>query len=1308
MSNSGPKHDTDAGKSEPDSPHQRLSSGDLVTLPFSTANPNGSGPASFQPRIGDVLADRFAIQRWLGGGGMGVVFEAWDRLNHRAIAIKTVRHLDGNSLFRFKQEFRQFATVRHRHLVKLYELFSHGEQCFFTMELIEGRDFLAYIRGDGAAASGHLTAGLSGPEESTDHSVAPDHLAVKAGKADQELNRRQNGLPDDAIRRLRLAIVQLAEAIAQIHASGLIHRDIKPSNVLVDQRGHVVLLDFGLAAVSDAAGTNAPTESVPVGTWPYMSPEQVGGQPLGTASDWYSLGVLLFESLTGQLPFRGSLAEVVAAKCHGDAPHPSELHAELPQDLADLSHRLLSRDPNRRPSQAEILSLFGLPDSSVPASDMTLSQAPPLVGREREIADLNAAFEQCLQKKTILVQVSGPSGMGKSAVVRSFLDQLPASPQRIVLTGRCYEQENLPFKAADGLIDSLSRHLNRLAPADVSALLPRDIGSLIDVFPVLGRVAAVANAPQQIHRSSDGHELRRRAFSALRELLARLGDRGTLVVFLDDLQWGDLDSVPLFSALLKASDPPPMMLIVSARSEDASSSLFLQAFSTLVDSCRDHLDVRELPIKPLDAAEAQRLATLLLENCPDREVIAAKVAREGLGSPFFVQELAIQAGKHWLPGKRERAVETSTLDLMLWERFEVLSTGARQLLEMVTVSGQPLLESVARRARTEVSMQVTLDELIQARLARVLKISPLQLPAIDTYHDRVREAILGRLTRNRIQQLHAELASLLEEGTDVDAERMARHCLGAGQPAKAGEYYTIAAKKAAASLAFDRAAFLFDRALELDRSAPRADLLEQMGESLANAGRGRDAGEALCAAAELNSGSKQIDLLCRASEQFLIAGYMDEGLETARRVVNNLHCHFPSSSRSALVSLLTARLRLRLRRLDPAKKAVAPHPLLVRQIDMAWSMGKGLSIVDPILGGVFVARSLLWSLQSGDRRRTARALAFEAAHCSAGGERARPRVRQLLDRSAELKSELDDPYLDAFWLLMRGAASFCFGDWYEARADVDEAETRLRKMCTGVSWELSTAQNFGTFSRHYLGNLAELALHSNRVADAASELGNMYVLASTLGFGKYLVSLGADEPARATQDLDEATRCWTAEGFHIQHMDVYGGQLLTDLYERRVTAAWQRVQETWPILRRSGLLHVDLFWAYNHFLRARAALAAAGRDRPDAALLRLARRDGGRLSRRKTPWIRGMGLLTLANVAIVERKTSVAVEQLTRAAALLGEAKMSLLQHAALVRLEEFVSAPTGNSSDALAVEWLQSTGVKSPEKLSRLFVADW
>src|SRR5262249_3812167 len=157
--------------------------------------------------------------------------------------------------------------------------------------------------------------------------------------------------------RLRSGLRQAVAGIQALHRAGQLHRDIKPANVLVARDGRVLLLDFGMVTYLRLTGSERSISVV--GTPAYMSPEQGSGKPLEAATDWYSFGVMLFESLTGLWPFTGSFIEMMWDKRHKDAPAPRDRVLGVPDDLNALCVDLLQREPSQRPDRDEILNRLG-------------------------------------------------------------------------------------------------------------------------------------------------------------------------------------------------------------------------------------------------------------------------------------------------------------------------------------------------------------------------------------------------------------------------------------------------------------------------------------------------------------------------------------------------------------------------------------------------------------------------------------------------------------------------------------------------------------------------------------------------------------------------------------------------------------------------------------------------------------------------------------------------------------------------------------------------------------------------------------
>src|SRR6185503_12168672 len=225
---------------------------------------------------------RFQVMRRLGEGGMGVVYEVHDRVRDEVVALKTLLRTSAADLYRLKREFRSLADVAHPNLVCLYELFVEDERCFFTMELIRGVSFVDHAR--------------KTPCPSGDRLV-------------------------DALR-------QLVDGVSALHRHGKLHRDIKPSNVLVTPEGRVVILDFGLIA-EQSPQTAGDVSYESGGTPAYMSPEAASGAAPSEASDWYAVGVTLYEALTGRVPVAGSFLDVMLGRAD-DPPSPAQLGADVP------------------------------------------------------------------------------------------------------------------------------------------------------------------------------------------------------------------------------------------------------------------------------------------------------------------------------------------------------------------------------------------------------------------------------------------------------------------------------------------------------------------------------------------------------------------------------------------------------------------------------------------------------------------------------------------------------------------------------------------------------------------------------------------------------------------------------------------------------------------------------------------------------------------------------------------------------------------------------------------------------------------
>jgi eukaryotic-like serine/threonine-protein kinase len=1233
---------------------------------------------SDQARTGQELATATSCQRTqlppltlsgydvlelLGQGGMGVVYKARDRQRNAVVALKTLPWQDPSALYRFKHEFRALADVVHPNLVALYELIADGPQWFFTMEYVEGLDFLRYIRGE---AQGGVPSG---------------------------------GMPLD-VPRLREALLQLAEGISALHGKGKLHRDIKPSNVMVTRAGRVMLLDFGLAVELDPAGQHQSLASGVVGTMAYMAPEQAAGMPVSPASDWYSVGVMLYEVLSGRLPYLGGFYQVLRDKQEIDAPPPRQLASGIPEDLNGLCMELLQRDPKARPTGQEVLHRLGQPTAGLPASPAQPVRPRPLfVGRQTHLQVLSEAFAEMRQGQTIAVHIHGRSGAGKSALVQHFLDGLGEREEAVVLAGRCYEQESVPYKALDSLVDALSHYLGHLPLADAQALMPRDVLHLARVFPVLRGVEAVARAPARAAESPDPHEARRRAAVALRELLARLGDRRPLVLFIDDLQWGDLDSAALLTDLLRPPDPPVLMLLGASRSEDASGSPFLAAHPGRRGG-PDAVPVwRELAVESLTSSEAQDLAlTLLGRGGPEMRIQAEAIARESGGNPFFVWELVQHLHGGGEPGGAAQG--EVALDQVLWGRIARLPDEARRLIEVIAVAGRPLRQADACQAAGAIKEQAALAALRSGRLVRALRME------IDTYHDRIRETVLARLEPAALADCHRRLAETLEAGGMTDAEVLAVHFHGAGQAARAGHYYATAAAQAVDALAFEHAARLYRLALELSPTGGENERLLRcrLGDALANAGRGWEAAQEYLQAAQSAEAGVAMDLRRSATDQLLRSGHADVGLVLLREVLAEVGLRMPSSPRRALWGLLAGRALLWLRGLRFRRRAEQAIPVQeLRRIDTCWLAGVSLSLIDTIQGAFFHTRHLQLALRAGEPLRMVRALAMEVAHTSSTGTAGLRRAERISQAAEAIAREIADPYALALVLLTRAIAVGISGRWKQCHDLCAQSEQIFRTSCTGVTWELDTLHRFSLWSLAYRGSIAEASRLLPLVLEEARERGDLYGETNISTFVAPLLRLAADDPLGARRELRQSMERWSHGGFHLQHLTCLMDEAQIDLYLGDPQAGFDRLVAQWPAVTGSLLLRVQQLRVFMHQVRARCALAVAMSAPDPEPYWRVAERDIRLLKREGVGWADALAKLLDASMACVGRDVSGAIRLLRQVIDQFEALDMALHGAAARRRLGQLLPGAAGCTLVAEADSALRSCSVISPARLTTM-----
>ncbi|HZI95043.1 MAG TPA: serine/threonine-protein kinase, partial [Patescibacteria group bacterium] len=428
--------------------------------------------------IGKRLADRYEIIEELGRGGMGVVYRARDPQLNRDVAIKLVAPslLTPDMEQRFKTEAQIVARLDHPSIVAIHDFGQHEGSLFFVMPVVEGMSLRHRLK-EGALRLGEM---------------------LEIGLA-------------------------VGEVLEYSQAHGVIHRDIKPENIMVLRQDggalRVRVMDFGLARATE--GTHVTRTGMVVGTMSYLSPEQASGRAVDTRSDIYSLGTVLYECVTGDVPFTGDVQSMLYRIVHEIPQSARDRGAQIDEELDRIILWCLAKDAAERPARpGDLVAALRRYKAELHDSEQNKSllmtraiQTPraalaPFVGRKEESRELQQRLNAAVAGECQFVVVSGEAGVGKTRLLDD-LDKLAHARQIRTLHGRCVEQDgSFPYY---GFCEAIQEYFRQREPgssgggqADVS-----DLGAeLVALFPTLGEIDAFRSGSGGDHPAAAGAETR--------------------------------------------------------------------------------------------------------------------------------------------------------------------------------------------------------------------------------------------------------------------------------------------------------------------------------------------------------------------------------------------------------------------------------------------------------------------------------------------------------------------------------------------------------------------------------------------------------------------------------------------------------------------------------------------------------------------------------------------------------------------------------------------------------------------------------
>ena len=740
----------------------------------------------------------------LGRGGMGEVYLAYDAKLRRRVALKFLA--DGGEgpapVGRFLEEARAASGLNHPNIITVHEIVESGAGQFLVMEFVEGKTVRALID--------------------------------------------EKSPTDQALPVLR----QSAIALSAAHEAKIAHLDIKPENIMVRPDGHVKLLDFGMARPLAFSDEDAETMNLTqdesgalAGTLRYMSPEQLLGESVGSPSDIFSLGIVFYETTTGQHPFRAdSLPATLNAITAGSPPPPGGLNPELPQDLEDLILRMLDRDPALRPTATEVAEAavaWGAPDP-VRRPRAAVRPRTVSVGREREKSELARLHSEVIAGRGTFIGVSGEAGAGKTTLVEDFLSDLAAADINVLIgRGRCSERLEstgayLPLlEALESLVrtgPSVERIVRLSAPTWY-----REI-----------RMQHAEEVPDAGARRATSLEQLKRELAALVREVTRVG---RLVLFLDDLHWADLSTVELVNYVASRFDSLPVLILGTYRPADLRLSRHPFLRVKLELQTRGLYTDFELGL--LSRSEVEGYLALEFPSHGFPPDFATTIHSKTEGNPLFLvnvirhlrdRNIIANSGGEWsLVGSLSDIASElpPSVRSMIERKIDQLDEADRRLLAVASIQGPAFdvaivskaLEMDVGEAEERLQQIESLHDLVRAVEEREFPDGSFSLRcrfAHVLYHD----AVQRLLAPTRRVSYSARIADLLLEHYRKDSSSIASELAWLFESGRnfgqAAEYFLIAARKAAKLFANGEAATLAERGLAaLARLPDSASRMEQ-------------------------------------------------------------------------------------------------------------------------------------------------------------------------------------------------------------------------------------------------------------------------------------------------------------------------------------------------------------------------------------------------------------------------------------------------------------------------------------------------
>lgn len=1247
---------------------------DAMTLPRATS------PPMIMPRAGEIIAQRYTLEETLGMGTYGQVFSAWDNVRSHRVALKILRDVSPAALLRFKHEFRALNDLRHPNLVRVFKLGRDRHIWFIAMELVRGVPFTQPTTNvrtlNDPQVHSEETAWL---EPRTRPKHLPSHTA-------NTLTIDDSITPIFDLYTVRDRMLQLSQGISALHRMHIIHCDLKPSNILVTQQGRVVILDFGVSQNVSPLGAHQHHDGLYAGTRAYMAPEVLHTAQTTPAFDWYAVGMMLAELLTGHhASILSSTPYPTLCDCFIQAKqsHPSY------QELLDLALALLHPDPERRASYKEVLAACKA--SAIEDQPAHYHAQTAFVGREHELARLHQSYQNFLEGTPETIIIEGPHGSGKSALCRQFLQEIILSKSpAYVLFARCKSDELLGYRAFDEVVDGLAAVLRALPKEEREHLQPLCTPALTSLFPAL---RSIHPSGQLTAAPTPTSEFKEDALYALHELLAEVAHRRRLIIWVDDIHNADRDSLRWIARIFGPGVRPHALLLLTQ-----------QPRATLA---HDPVDIRTLgyavpriSLQTFNESTARAAVKLWLSPAmAKRPALIDEIVTLGQGRPDALRSLCRYADyvQHF--------PRDITLAQLIENRIRQLSQLERELLSIIALALGPV--DIRMIMRLCDARPVDIDQALYwlSRKMLIRSATTIDDEHYEVWDQSVYHAVRQLLDAETQQDLHRRFAEMGEQLEDMRPATLLTHLTRARDFARAESYALQRAAASERAGAWESAAELYNLLLQLhqtqDKQTPTALTLRAIDCQL-RTGRLPAAAALMAALAERLPRDEAYALHLRAAETYTLCGMPAEGnaqTRRAQRLTGRDYFIRPIAPQLVRVAALRAKIEMRIRMLDISKLTDAPleptHETLLGTLRVS---GIELGLTDATRAFEFSLRELDLALDLNRKLPIARALASFCSLNAGGGLPQQQRAYRWLDLAQRLTGTSKDQLTEEWIKICRYTVDYQMGHYKHMWERLDQSHQWLTKNASHQSLMVTHVDVYRLLTATLQGDLPRLRkIYYNQIADARVRNNrNAEITMTLIGFLTWFLD---DAPAAARSVIHriDTIRPATADDQQLYHFFIARSKADIALYEQNTRAISTNLKTFQGFESTMLCQNVESVRQDTQFTLGRLALAQAKQRR---SISRKEKQNlmrwGQELAQSHVPLAQGWGNHLLAGLAMLENNPRRAQRLLERAIAAHQEHELHLFGE--ISRAAARCAGFDAHTEDPY--QTLRSMGIVRPERL--------